>query len=69
MMIRKKRCVFCSKKDPTINYNDPNLRHFIGDKGKIIPARYTGACARHQRQIKRAIKLARNAGFLSFISR
>jgi len=69
MMIRKKRCVFCAKKDPVISYNDPNLKYFISEKGKIIPARYTGACARHQRKIKHAIKLARNIGLLSFTSK
>ncbi|MCX8014675.1 MAG: 30S ribosomal protein S18 [candidate division WOR-3 bacterium] len=66
MMIRKKQCTFCVKKNQTISYNNPILKNFISEKGKIIPSRYTGVCALHQRKLKRAIKLARNIGILSF---
>jgi small subunit ribosomal protein S18 len=69
MLIRKKRCVFCYKKDIVISYDNPNLRSYINEKGKIIPPRYTGTCATHQRKLKHAIKLARNVGLLSFTSR
>jgi small subunit ribosomal protein S18 len=69
MLIKKKRCIFCQKKEKTISFDNPDLRRFINEKGKITPARYTGTCANHQRKLKRAIKLARNVGFLSFTSR
>lgn len=69
MLIKKKRCIFCTRKEDTINYNYPDLRRFINEKGKITPARYTGTCAKHQRKLKHAIKLARNLGLLSFTGR
>jgi len=69
MLIRKKRCLFCAKKEQVISYNNPILFKYIGDKGKITPPRYTGTCARHQRKLKKAVKLARNLGFMSFTSK
>lgn len=69
MFITKKRCLFCVKKETTINYNYPNLNKFINEKGKITPSRYTGTCAVHQRKLKKAIKLARNLALLSFTKR
>ena len=69
MLIRKKKCLFCHRKEQVISYDNPILSKYISDKGKITPARYTGTCAKHQRKLKHAIKLARNVGFLSFTSR
>ncbi|MCX8015435.1 MAG: 30S ribosomal protein S18 [candidate division WOR-3 bacterium] len=69
MLIKKKQCYFCQKKEEEISYDHPDLKKFISEKGKITPARYTGTCAKHQRKLKQAIKLARNIGLLSFTNR
>lgn len=54
---RKKVCVLCSDKNFELDYKNPEqLRKFINDKGKILPRRTTGACAKHQRDITIAVK-------------
>ncbi|MBU4128531.1 30S ribosomal protein S18 [bacterium] len=64
---REKPCRFCVKKDLMIDYKDVAiLRNYISDRGKIKPRRFTGNCARHQRQLARAIKRARNIALLPF---
>ncbi|MEO0091278.1 MAG: 30S ribosomal protein S18 [candidate division WOR-3 bacterium] len=69
-MIRKrKHCFFCERKEQVITYNNPVLRNFISERGKILPAQYTGTCPRHQRRLKKAIKLARNLAILSYVKR
>lgn len=67
---RKKRvCRFCESKDIYIDYKDEKrLQRFITEQGKIIPKRITGTCARHQRQLVRAIKRARHLALLPFVS-
>jgi small subunit ribosomal protein S18 len=70
MLIKKKKCPFCEKNVETIEMEDiTELKKYISEKGKIIGSRFTGVCAWHQRKLKKAIKCARNAGLLSFISR
>ena len=55
---KKKVCYMCTGKD--IDYKDVEiLRKYINDKGKILPRRVTGACAKHQRHIAEQIKYAR----------
>ena len=55
---RKKVCVFCGK-DNTIDYKDVNkLKRYISERGKILPRRITGNCAKHQRALTVAIKLS-----------
>ena len=62
---KKKVCLMCTGKD--INYKDVDtLRKYINDRGKIVPRRVTGNCARHQRHIAREIKRARAIGLLPF---
>ncbi len=62
---KKKVCYMCTGKD--INYKDVDtLRRYINDKGKILPRRVTGACARHQRHIAEQIKKARVIALLPF---
>ena len=57
---RRKICRFCSEKNIVIDYKDVKLlRNFITERGKIIPRRISGNCARHQRQMTNAIKRAR----------
>lgn len=65
---RKKVCVFCADKVAYIDYKDANkLRKFISERGKILPRRVSGACAKHQREVNTAIKRARQAALLPFI--
>lgn len=64
---KKKVCNFCIDKVEHIDYKDVNkLRRFISERGKIIPRRISGNCAKHQRQLTVAIKRARNIAFLPF---
>ena len=57
---RKKVCVFCGK-DNVIDYKDTNkLKRYISERGKILPRRITGNCAKHQRALTVAIKRARH---------
>ncbi|MBW1659847.1 MAG: 30S ribosomal protein S18 [Deltaproteobacteria bacterium] len=64
---RRKVCRFCADSNLKIDYKDPKLlNHFITERGKIIPRRISGNCARHQRQITLAIKRARNIALLPY---
>ncbi|HIT19867.1 MAG TPA: 30S ribosomal protein S18 [Candidatus Fimivivens faecavium] len=66
---RKKVCAFCVDKIHDIDYKDvPRLRRYLSDRGKIVPRRVTGTCARHQRQLTTAIKRARHLAFLPYVS-
>ena len=66
---RKKVCKFCTNK-LRIDYKDPDtLRRFVTERGKILPRRITGSCARHQRALAVAIKRARALAFLPFVSK
>lgn len=65
---RKKVCVFCGK-DNVIDYKDAaKLRKFISERGKILPRRVTGTCAKHQRALTSAVKRARHVAILPYIS-
>ncbi len=65
--IRKKACPLCSDKNLVLDYkNGEQLRKFINEKGKILPRRATGACAKHQRTITLAVKRARHIATLPF---
>jgi small subunit ribosomal protein S18 len=64
---RSKVCQFCSDKDLVINYKNTDLlRRYVDDTGKIRPRRQTGACAKHQRAVAKAIKNARHIALLPF---
>lgn len=64
---RKKVCSFCVDKVETIDYKDVNkLKKYVTEKGKILPSRQTGVCAKHQRELARAIKRARVMSLLAF---
>ena len=61
MRRRKKVCVFCGDKNGTIDYKDVNkLKRYVSERGKILPRRITGNCAKHQRALTVAIKRARH---------
>ena len=65
--VRKKVCPLCANKELVLDYkNGDQLRKFISDKGKILPRRATGACAKHQRDITIAVKRARHIAVLPF---
>ena len=65
--IRKKVCPLCGDKNFVLDYKNPEqLRKFINDKGKILPRRATGACAKHQRDITIAVKRARQIAILPY---
>jgi small subunit ribosomal protein S18 len=64
---RKRVCNFCIDKIDRIDYKDVSrLRKYITERGKIVPRRISGNCARHQRQLTIAIKRARNIALLPF---
>ena len=63
---RKKVCIFCGE-DNVIDYKDTaKLRKFISERGKILPRRVTGTCAKHQRAVTLAIKRARHVALLPY---
>ena len=64
---RRKVCRFCADKNVGIDYKDPQtLKHFITDRGKVIPRRISGNCAKHQRKISVAVKRARMIALMPF---
>ena len=66
---RKKVCIFCQDKVEYIDYKDAaKLRKFISERGKILPRRISGTCAKHQRQLTVAIKRARHIALMPYIS-
>ena len=63
---RKKVCRFCTQ-NLVANYKNPDgLRRFVTERGKILPRRITGTCAKHQRELSMQIKRARVLAFLPF---
>ena len=66
-MFTQKICRFCADKVSTIFFSDiKTLKPLISERGKIIPSRISGNCAKHQRQLTTAVKRARNIALLSF---
>ena len=64
---RRKVGVFCSEKAKPIDYKDvATLRKYISERGKILPRRITGTCAKHQRAITLAVKRARHVALLPY---
>jgi small subunit ribosomal protein S18 len=66
---KRKVCKFCIKK-ATIDYKDAGgLKRFTSERGKIMPRRITGTCAKHQRELATAIKRARSLALLPYVGR
>jgi len=64
---RRKVCRFCADSSLAIDYKDPRtLRFFTTERGKIIPRRVSGNCAKHQRQLSAAIKRARTIALMPY---
>ena len=67
MSRRRKVCQFCADKSITIDYKDvERLKNFVTERGKILPKRVTGTCAKHQREITKAVKRARVVALLPY---
>jgi small subunit ribosomal protein S18 len=68
-IFRKKPCRFCLDKVVSIDYLDyPKFQKLITERGKIMPSRITGSCAKHQRQLARAVRKARVAALMPFVA-
>ncbi len=66
---RQKFCRFCTEKREMADYKDiARLQKFTTERGKIMPSRITGNCAKHQRELAKAIKLARAAALLPYVA-
>ena len=66
---RRKVCQFCVEKVQHIDYKDVlKLRKFTSERGKILPRRMAGTCAKHQRQLSTAIKRARTIALMPYVS-
>ncbi|MCL2013674.1 MAG: 30S ribosomal protein S18 [Oscillospiraceae bacterium] len=66
---RKKVCAFCVNKTEYIDYKEiSKLQRFLSERGKIVPRRVTGTCARHQRAMTLAIKRARQVALMPYIN-
>lgn len=66
-MQRRKVCRFCADKTLVIDYKDMQLlKYFITDRGKIVPRRISGNCAKHQRSVALGVKRARNIALMPF---
>ncbi|MDP2842606.1 30S ribosomal protein S18 [uncultured Acetobacterium sp.] len=66
---RRKVCEFCDRKVENVDYKDViTLKKFVSERGKILPRRATGTCAKHQRKVTEAIKRARNVALLPYSS-
>ena len=65
----KKPCRFCSEKIEHVDYKDiERISRYVSDRGKMLPSRLTGTCARHQRVLTRAVKRARFMALLPYVS-
>ena len=66
---RVKVCRFCEDKITAIDYKEERvLRRFVTERGKVIPRRMTGTCARHQRMLVRSIKRARHVALMPYVA-
>ena len=64
---RRKVCRFCADVNVALDYKDSGLlKHFITDRGKILPRRISGNCAKHQRKLAVAVKRARMIALMPF---
>ena len=65
---RKKVCVYCADKNAVIDYKDVNkLKKYVSERGKILPRRITGNCAKHQRALTVAVKRARHVALMPYV--
>ena len=63
--MRRKICLLCKEKNYVLDYKDEEtVKRFVNEKGKILPRRATGTCAKHQREIAQVVKRARHLAVL-----
>ncbi|WP_028317999.1 30S ribosomal protein S18 [Desulfobulbus elongatus] len=68
MFSRRRVCRFCTDKEIVIDYKDAKtLKNFVTERGKIVPRRIYGTCAKHQRQLTEAVKRARQLALLPYM--
>ena len=69
-MRRRKVCQFCADKAVSIDYKDVEMKKkkYVTERGKIVPKRITGTCAKHQRELTTAIKRARIVALLPYVA-
>ena len=66
---RRKVCSFCVEKATSVDYKAVSkLRKFMTERGKMVPRRTSGTCARHQRLLSEAIKRARHVALVAFVA-
>lgn len=64
---RRKVCQFCKDKEKVLDYKDvEQVKNFTSDAGKILPRRVTGTCAKHQRDVNKAVKRARAIAIIPY---
>lgn len=67
---RRKSCKFCSEKVERVDFRETGrLAKYTSERGKILPRRVSGACARHQRQLASAVKRARGLALMPYVAR
>lgn len=65
---KKKVCYFCTNKIEDIDYKDvKTLQRYVSERGKILPRRVTGACAKHQRKVALQVKRARAVALMPYV--
>ena len=68
-IFRRKNCKFCAERVDGIDFRDTGrLSKFTSERGKILPRRISGNCARHQRELARAVKRARAVALMPYIA-
>ncbi|MBV9232896.1 MAG: 30S ribosomal protein S18, partial [Candidatus Eremiobacteraeota bacterium] len=66
---KRKPCNFCMDRAIAVSYRDvPRLKKYVSERGKIVPRRISGNCAKHQRMLTTAVKRARLIAFLPFVT-
>jgi len=66
---RRRVCVFCEEKQNTLDYKDvTKIKRFVSERGKILPRRITGNCAKHQRAVTVAVKRARHVSLIPYVN-
>ena len=65
---RRKVCAFCTEADAVIDYKEvATLKKYVSERGKILPRRITGNCAKHQRALTVAVKRARHLSMMPYV--
>ena len=67
MRRKKKVCVFCANPAEQISYKDAKIRRYVSERGKILPRRINGNCAKHQRELTIAVKRARHLSLMPYV--